>query len=609
MIGGKEPHAAPQRVTLQAALSLHKVGRREDAKRAYEELLRKNAGNYDALHLLGVLHFELGDAHRAEALIAKAISLKRNQAEFHCNYGLVLRSLGQGKDALTHFDLAVRLNKRYPAAYINRGVALQDLGRYEEALADFEESLKLERSAVGLLNRGLALRDLRRFTAAVESLEQAVKTEPENIDAQINLGGGYAYFGRLESALALFNNVLRSNPKCIPALNNRGAVLRDLGRYDAAFESFRYALKIDPYNVEVLANRGALLNDVGRYAEAHVDLDQVLTVRPDHVGANWAKSIGYLCEGRFSDGWALYDYRIRNTKLSIDRPRTQKPVWNPMFTDKKLLICDEQGLGDTIFFSSQLSKAKFLGKCVTVRVDERLIPLFNRSFPEVKFVPNTTDLSEIDFDSHMLLGSIYHSLLSLGSGNASLEDPVQRKEPYLRASQDRVTQFKQTLTIPGKRVVGISWKSFRTGIGQDKSVTLDLLQPILEIENFVFVNLQYGDVSTEIESFYKRTGINIVQLRGLNLTRDLDSVAALVAACDGVLSVSNTVSHLAGALGVPGVVLLPSGKGKLFYWNNKIGSRSYWYPTLELFSRGNHPDTDLVAEVGRHIQSRFSIGT
>ena len=68
------------------------------------------------------------------------------------------------------------------------------------------------------------------------------------------------------------------------------------------------------------------------------------------------------------------------------------------------------------------------------------------------------------------------------------------------------------------------------------------------------INLQYGDVDKEIREFEEETGIKIVQCGSVDNREDLDGLAALIEACDLVVSTSNVTIHLAGALGKDGFV-------------------------------------------------------
>jgi ADP-heptose:LPS heptosyltransferase len=48
----------------------------------------------------------------------------------------------------------------------------------------------------------------------------------------------------------------------------------------------------------------------------------------------------------------------------------------------------------------------------------------------------------------------------------------------------------------------------------------------------------------------ERCGINVLHCESVDNYTDLDGLAALIAACDEVLTISNVTAHLAGALGV-----------------------------------------------------------
>jgi tetratricopeptide (TPR) repeat protein len=478
---------------------------------------------------------------------------------------------------LEAFDRAIRLKKDYPAAHINRGVALQDLGRFDEALRSFDVAIALEPSAVAHMNRGLALRDLKRFPEAIQSLEYALELNPHLEEAKVNLGSGYAHYGRLEEALKLFSEVLRQNPRSVGALNNRGVALRDLGRYEEGLVSLNAALKVDGENIEALCNKGSLLNDLGRFEEAKVSFDKVLRRLSRHVAANWGKAISCLSVGDFEAGWSLYDYRIGYSKLGIFRPKTTIPEWNASTASQRLVICDEQGLGDTIFFASRLNEAHRLAAQLIVRLDERLVPLFSRSFPSVTAVSNSVEIETLQADSYLMLGSIFQALKSVDQNR-----DIAGIGSYLVAEEREVQRIRASLQVGQTLLCGLSWRSFRKGIGAEKSVGLLQLRSLLELPNVTFVNLQYGDVDHEIQVLLDRYGIRLWSIPGINLTSNIDSLAAVIKACDYVVSTSNSTAHFAGALGVRGTVLVPRGAGRLFYWNNRRAESSYWYPTLRL---------------------------
>ena len=107
----------------------------------------------------------------------------------------------------------------------------------------------------------------------------------------------------------------------------------------------------------------------------------------------------------------------------------------------------------------------------------------------------------------------------------------------------------------------------------------------------VLVNLQYGDVDDEIREFKEETGIDVVQCASVDNREDLDGLAALIEACDMVVSTSNVTVHMAGALAKETWVLLPYVAN--FWWLLER-TDSIWYPSLTLYRQPSLDDWDSV---------------
>ena len=135
-------------------------------------------------------------------------------------------------------------------------------------------------------------------------------------------------------------------------------------------------------------------------------------------------------------------------------------------------------------------------------------------------------------------------------------------------------------------------------------MSLEDMMPIFGRRDVVYVSLQYGDVSAEIAQFKAKTGIEIVEFESVDNFNDLDGHAALIDACDYVVSVSNTTAHIAGALGKRGYIALPYARGMFFYWVPRDeNSQSYWYPSLRLFDQGRDGDwTTVTRAIAESIQ-------
>src|SRR3546814_6681456 len=80
----------------------------------------------------------------------------------------------------------------------------------------------------------------------------------------------------------------------------------------------------------------------------------------------------------------------------------------------------------------------------------------------------------------------------------------------------------------------------------------------------LWISLQYGDCAEDLAAL-RGAGIAIHDDPAIDSFRDLDGFAAQIAALDEVVTVSNTTVHVAGGLAVSCRLLLPAGRGRLWY--------------------------------------------
>ena len=87
------------------------------------------------------------------------------------------------------------------------------------------------------------------------------------------------------------------------------------------------------------------------------------------------------------------------------------------------------------------------------------------------------------------------------------------------------------------------------------------------------------------------------------ICNDIDGLAALITACDFVVTVSNTTAHLAGALGKETYVLVPFGQARMWYWFHDRADNPF-YPDIKIRRQAKTHDwaslmAPLADEIGR----------
>jgi ADP-heptose:LPS heptosyltransferase len=250
-----------------------------------------------------------------------------------------------------------------------------------------------------------------------------------------------------------------------------------------------------------------------------------------------------------------------------------------------LLLWAEQGIGDEVFFAGLLPAAQRDFTRISLVADERLHPVFKRSFPTVNLLGKSLlheQYFDTGFDCQAPIGDLF-SLLKLDEQSVR-----STRASYLKVNLERRKSYFSYFE-KSKMICGIAWESSNKQFGTLKSLDLKRLKELLRLPDFQFVNLQYGSVDVEIDRVRADLGVDIQQIPGLDIFNDIDGLLALIDACDVVVTSSNVTAHLAGAIGKRAAVLVPYGKGRLWYWHDN-DEYSFWYPSLRLFYQDSPAD-------------------
>jgi len=121
----------------------HRAGRLDDAEEVYRQVLVRQPGHADALHLLGMIAHARGRGDEAIALIRRAIEAAPLAAEYHNNLGLVLRSLGRINEAIIAYSETIRLKPDYAEAHKNLGFAYAIHGQLDRSIDCYRKAITL----------------------------------------------------------------------------------------------------------------------------------------------------------------------------------------------------------------------------------------------------------------------------------------------------------------------------------------------------------------------------------------------------------------------------------------------------------------------------------
>jgi len=532
-----------------------------------------------------------GNLDEARGAASRAVEIAPRLAGAWFNLGAVQVAQGETARGIESYRKALEIQPDFAEAWSNLGGALGAQGDASGEIDAYRRALALNPQLAPVWsNLGNALQGAGRLGEAVFACGRAAELDPDFAAAWSNLGNALAENGQHEEAVRACETALRLAPGLAEAWSALGGALHGAGRRAEAILAHRRAIEIQPGNAQLRFNLGVTFQHCGESAEAIACFRQALATRPDHAEAHFELSLALLLTGQLREGWEEYEWRWR--RPGAEPWRHDFARWSGDAAKScRLLLWGEQGIGDQIIYTNMIADLVSSPMRIALEIDPRLASLYRRSFPQLTVLPRRDPplVNPADYDFQA-------PLASLGRWLRRSFESFPRHGGYLKPDPARVEAFRNRLGgTRATRIVGISWKSANREFGRYKSTGLVGWMGILQTPDVRFVDLQYGDTASERGLLGQRAGATFEHLPDLDLFNDLEGLAALCAACDLVITVSNVTAHVAGALGRPVWQLLPKGNGRLGYWFTGR-SDSPWYPSMRIFTQQAPGDWGPVFE-------------
>ena len=333
------------------------------------------------------------------------------------------------------------------------------------------------------------------------------------------------------------------------AWNSRGLALQNLGRLDEALQSYRRAEALDPELAAARLNRG----------------------------------LCHLLMQDFAQGLPLYEWR-KHMPQPMEARRLCPAAMDGrarISAGKILFAYVEQGLGDTIQFYRYVSFALARGARVILSVPDRLMALLKNATPAVELIGSGPDAGAVRF-------SYSAGQHSAGGGHAG------RHHSRVGPLSDRRTGSRGALEIAAgqprlshrHRLAG---QGRRSGGWKENPFRLRRWQKSRALPDVRLISLQKGEGVEQLQHLPPGMTVETYEFdEGPDAFLD---TAAMMQACDLVITADTAPAHLAGALGVPAWVALKHVPD----WRWFLGrDDSPWYPSLRLFRQPATGDWDSV---------------
>lgn len=233
--------------------------------------------------------------------------------------GLTETALQNYRQALIHFDSAIRLSPQDPDIFVNKGIALAKSNNPEKAKIEYAKALQLDpHHALAKYNSTVLQKGMLTSTGLLDS---AIADNPTLPYVYAERGYERMQQENYTDALQDYNTAIRIDPTQADYFLNRGVVKEKLRQYQGAYSDYSRALLLDEQHAMAWLNRGNLLFKQNRLQEALDDYTAAITFHQDYGAAYYNRALVYQKLQQFT--LACADLQ-QAEKLSMNIPSALK---------------------------------------------------------------------------------------------------------------------------------------------------------------------------------------------------------------------------------------------------------------------------------------------
>jgi len=281
-------------------------------------------------HLLRQALDHHGEGRLAEAsgLYHQILEASPDNADVWYLLGVIAHQTGQPLQAVDLLRWALALAPDQARCYKILGLSLMALGRADEAETSLRRAIALDSSAESYNNLGVFCENQGRLDDAIAAYQQALLRAPGYAASHYNLGDAYRTKGDMEAAADSFRRAVDSDPEHVHALAALGQVLKTLARADQSIPFLKRAIDLMPDDAELHYELGDALQTSGQLPGAIAAYRRSLQLNPAMPRA-WY-SAGCAESSRKEHAAAMACFR-KALEIQADWPEAQHNLGRALF--------------------------------------------------------------------------------------------------------------------------------------------------------------------------------------------------------------------------------------------------------------------------------------
>ena len=548
------------KIEIEKFFNLEKFGKSSIVIRKLSDTLEKNKNDILTISLLASFWSLEGNYKKAIYFHRLAIQKHPLESAFYLNLSDTMVKNNKLEDALNVLYYAKILSLKNRDIDHKIAKLLTDLKKFSKSNEIYQELINYKNISKDVIYSYCD--NLIKSKKEDDVILFIQKFEKKNgVDSTLKSILGLAYFKKKQFKLAksFYYESINLNNQNSDTYTLLGDNFLAVGDFNKAKLNYNKSLQIKAKNKMALNNLATLNYFIGNLTEAENIYELSLKFNNNNYDAHYNLAQCQLAQKKFEKGWINYKFRWFSGEFNSPKLNINLPEFNLKKDKKNLLLWSEQGVGDQILFLRFLKDLEPYINNLFIKIDSRLHDIIKKIYPRIKFLEKNENFNNYNFGYQLPIGDL---------GSLFVKDTFNLKkyQKYLIADKTLTNQLKNNFHTRNKFICGLSWISKNEDIGDKKSISLEILKPILSIKNIEFLDLQYNDTNDERDRFFNNTGIKINKISHIDNFNDLNGLTSLIDMCNFVITVSNTNAHISGALGKETFLLLPKGKGKLWYW-------------------------------------------
>lgn len=330
-------------------------------------------------------------------------------------------------------------------------------------------------------------------------------------------------------------------------------------KYPEALQCAMKSLSFDPMRYQAWAFLGNAQAGLGNWPGVESAAKRALDILPGLPQGHWLLAHAGMARNDHKTYWENVQYGILCEKRKV-RGITAKAWKGEDAKGKVLLVYSEQGAGDAIQYARFLPLLKEkTGATIMFECRSAVVGLCQH-LADMTIAEQPDRASVWTYDYHLPVMDVPR-FLGLGTEDIS-------GKPYLRAEEREDTKGK----------IGLVWKGF-AGHANDKarSIPDEMLEEFKDVADFMAI--QPGATCPE-------------WLPDAPLS-DYQSTANALIGLKLLVTVDTSTAHIAGALGVPTIMIAPIGNTEpRWAW----GDKTPWYDSWTIIHASTHEEAILNAK-------------